>query len=289
MERWRNDTSLADNGNVPEAPDLQVLREYIAPRVLSESIVAAKVLRPLVVRNLVEEPFVEHIPGRSIDHLHRKGKLMIFNLSGGFSLVVSPMLTGETWLVEPGRRMLKSTVLVLDLSSGAQLRYTDAKRMGQIYYVSSDGVSEITRIADQAPDVLDDPLTFSAFEAALKRFRGEIKGVLTRGQLVAGIGNAYADEVLWQARIYPFRKVSKLSKSDIHRLYDATYQVPEQAVIKLREKFGQNHPRKERGFLAVHGKAGKRCPTCEATISSIKSRQRDTNFCRACQPGTLFE
>ena len=274
---------------MPEAPDLQVLREYIAPRVIGETIVAANLLRPLVLRNLVPEPFVDHIPGRSIEHLERKGKLIIFALSGDFSLVISPMLTGETSLVVPGRRVLKSTVVVLVLSSGSELRYTDPKRMGQIYYVASHDVDEITRIADQGSDVLDEPLEYSAFEEALKHFRGEIKGVLTRGQLVAGIGNAYADEVLWHAGIYPFRKVSKLTKSDIQRLHAATYQVPEQAVIKLRETFRQNHPRKERRFLSVHGKAGDECPNCGSIISSIKSRQRDTNFCRTCQPGTLFE
>lgn len=274
---------------MPEAPDLQVLKEYLAPRVEGEKITAAAVLRPLVMRNLIDDPFVDHICGREIERLGRQGKLMILSLSGGFSLLVSPMLTGETVLTEPGRRVLKSTILTMDLSGGSQLRYTDVKRMGQIYYVASDRVGEIKRIEDQGPDVLDEPMKLSEFRASLKRFRGEIKGVLTRGQLVAGIGNAYADEVLWDAGIYPFRKVSRFVADEIERLYTSTYRVPQAAVCTLKELFGQEHPRKERKFLSVHGKAGGPCPNCGTSISSVKSRQRDTNFCRRCQPGNMFE
>ena len=274
---------------MPEAPDLQVLKGYLAPRVEGEWITETAVLRPLVLRNLVDESFVDHIRGRQIKRLERQGKLMIFSLSGGVSLVVSPMLTGETVLTYPGRRVLKSTILTMDLDGGSQLRYTDVKRMGQIYYVSSDRLSEIKRIEDQGPDVLDEPATLSEFRASLKRFRGEVKGVLTRGQLVAGIGNAYADEVLWDAGIYPFRKVSRLSAEEIERLHSSTYRVPHEAVSVLKEIFGPKHPRKERKFLNVHGKAGRPCPNCGTSISSVKSRQKDTNFCRKCQPGNMFE
>ena len=177
----------------------------------------------------------------------------------------------------------------MDLSDGSQLRYNDVKRMGQIYYVASDKAEEIKRIEDQGPDVLDEPVALSEFRASLKRFRGEVKGVLTRGQLVAGIGNAYADEVLWDAGIYPFRKVSKFSGEETERLHASTYRVPNEAVSVLRDLFGQQHPRKERKFLSVHGKAGGPCPHCGTSISSVKSRQKDTNFCRRCQPGNLFE
>ena len=184
---------------------------------------------------------------------------------------------------------MKSTILTINLANGEQLRYSDSKRMGQIYYVESNNVGEITRLTDQGPDALDEPMSIEEFRAELKRFRGEVKGVLTRGELVAGIGNAYADEVLWSARIFPFRKVTKLKDEDLVRLHDAVYRVPADAVNTLRGIFASRHPRKERKFLSVHGKAGKPCPECGSKISSVKSRQRDTNFCRRCQPGNMFE
>ncbi len=280
---------LHDNGDMPEAPDLYVLREYLAPRIEGEVIESARELRPLVVRNMVGAPLVEHVCGRKIGGLDRKGKLLLMSLSGGISMVVSPMLTGDLSLVEASKKPLKSTILTMNLGGGMQLRYSDAKRMGQIYYVGSDNVGEITRVADQGPDVLDEPLSQTDFQVALKRFRGEVKGVLTRGELVAGIGNAYADEVLWTAGIFPFRRVSRFTVDDVNRLHEAVYGVPSQAVETLREIFGQRHPRKDRKFLSIHGKPGSDCPRCGSTISSVKSRQRDTNFCRKCQPGSMFD
>ena len=274
---------------MPEAPDLYVLREYLAPRLTGQEIISVRELRPLVVRNLAGVPMSEHARGRVVEGLGRKGKLLIMSLSGGMSMVVSPMLTGELSLVEPSKRILKSTILTMNLDDGMQIRYTDPKRMGQIYYLEVDRLDEITRVADQGPDVLDEALNLPDFRTALKRYRGEVKGVLTRGQLVAGIGNAYADEVLWEAGIYPFRKVTRLSSEEILRLHDATYRVPTDAATTLQEIFGTDHPRKNRKFLSVHGKSGSPCPKCDTVISSVKTRQRDTNFCRSCQPGTMFE
>ncbi len=274
---------------MPEAPDLQVLREYLAPRIEGTVIGSVEELRPLVVRNMAGSPIRKHIPGRTIELLDRKGKLLRMSLSGGFSIVISPMLMGELLLVEQNTRMLKSTILTMNLGRIEQLRYIDSKRMGQIYYLESNRIDEITRVADQGPDVLDDPMSLEDFTASLKRFRGEVKGVLTRGQLVAGIGNAYADEILWAGGIYPFRKVSRLSVDEVSKLHDATYRVPREAVETLRSVFGADHPRKERKFLSVHGKPGSPCPSCGSKISSVKSRQRDTNFCRNCQPGNMFE
>ena len=285
----RENGEVGDNGGMPEAPDLYVLREYLAPRIEGEVVDVASELRPLVVRNMAGVPLAEDISGRTIERLDRKGKLLMMSLSGGVSMVVSPMLTGELSLSDPGKRVLKSTILTVNLGVGKQLRYLDSKRMGQIYYLETGKVDEITRVADQGPDVLDAPLSLADFRAALRPFRGEVKGVLTRGQLVAGIGNAYADEVLWSARIYPFRKVTKLSADDVAQLREAVYEVPRDAVNTLREIFGDRHPRKDRKFLSVHGKPGKPCPRCGSKISSVKSRQRDTNFCRRCQPGSMFE
>ena len=282
-------SQISDNDFMPEAPDLYVLREYLAPRLGGQDIESVRELRPLVVRSLAGAPLEQHLSGRGVEGLGRKGKLLIMSLSGGMAMVVSPMLTGELSLVEPAKRMLKSTILTMNLGNGSQLRYTDSKRMGQIYYLEKSRLDEITRVADQGPDVIDAPMSLAEFKTALKPYRGEVKGVLTRGQLIAGIGNAYADEVLWSAGIYPFRKVAKLNSKEVQRLHEAMYQVPDYAVAKLQEIFGANHPRKERKFLSVHGKPGSPCPKCGSVISSVKSRQRDTNFCRSCQPGTMFE
>jgi formamidopyrimidine-DNA glycosylase len=170
-----------------------------------------------------------------------------------------------------------------------QLRYFDEKRMGQVYYLPPEKSDEVVRLDGLGPDVLDEPMDLAGFKAALKPFRGEVKGVLTRGHAVSGIGNAYADEVLFAARVFPFKKLSRLSPGEVQRLHEATYHVPREAVPVLRQRVGADIHKKVRDFLKVHGRGGEPCPVCGNPITAITANRRETNYCRRCQPGSLFD
>jgi formamidopyrimidine-DNA glycosylase len=117
--------------------------------------------------------------------------------------------------------------------------------------------------------------------------RGEIKTVLTTQTFVAGIGNAYADEILWRAKLYPFRRRSTLSETDALKLYSAMRTALNEAITTLQQHASNTERGEQRGFLAVHGKGGQPCPRCGTTISSVKRARRTTEFCRTCQPGLL--
>ena len=132
-------------------------------------------------------------------------------------------------------------------------------------------------------------VTLEEFRRRLKPFRGEIKGILTRGQFVAGIGNAYADEILWTARLHPYRKRTQLTGEEIERLYDAMRSTLSEAVDKVRLEMQDNIHLKPRDFMAVHMKTGQPCPRCGTPISLVGANQRITNFCRSCQPGGLIK
>lgn len=112
--------------------------------------------------------------------------------------------------------------------------------------------------------------------------------MLTRGPLVSGIGNAYADEVLFQAGIFPFRKSRDLKEDELTRLHEAVYSVPRAAVEVLRQRMGDRIHSKIRDFMQVHGKGGQACPRCGGRITAITANQRVTNYCRRCQPGMLI-
>ena len=166
------------------------------------------------------------------------------------------------------------------------LRYTDAKTMGKVYL--TDDLAEVPGYADLGPEALDPDLTPELFRERLRKYRGEIKGILTRQSFVGGIGNAYADEICWQAGVYPFRKRPQLSDEEIGRLYEAVHEVLNEAITTLQGRMGADIHVEIRDFLRVHGRGGQPCPRCGATISEIKARQRLTNFCRQCQPGSLI-
>ena len=113
--------------------------------------------------------------------------------------------------------------------------------------------------------------------------------MLTRGEFIAGIGNAYADEILWSARLHPYRKRTQLTTAEVERLYHAMRNTLSAAVKKVREEMGENIHLKPRDFLAVHMKTGEPCPRCGTRISLVGANQRITNFCRTCQPGGLIK
>ena len=275
---------------MPEAPDLQVIKEFLERHLTTMAVVEARVLRPTVLRSLaVSAPeFPADIAGRSFEGFWRQGKFLGLELSGDRTLAINPMLSGGLQYCAPQERVARSTFLVLALSNGGELRYIDADQMGMVYYMRPEQLSQVPRLNEQGPDILDQPLTLAELQARLKPFRGEIKGILTRGAAVAGIGNAYADEVLFAAGLFPFRKVGALKHEELERLHHAMYSTPREAVGVLRERMREEIHHKVRDFLQVHGKGGQPCPRCGHSITEIKANGRLTNYCRRCQPGSLF-
>ena len=198
------------------------------------------------------------------------------------------MLSGALQYCLPSQRVARTTYLALSLTDGHELRYLDADQMGKVYYLRRDQLRQVPRLHEQGPDVLDQPLSLEEFRQRLKPFRGEIKGVLGRGAAVGGLGNAYADEVLYTAGLYPFRRVRDLTSEELERLHGALYSVPQRAVGVLRERMGDALRHKVRDFLSVHGKGGEPCPRCGGRITAITANGWLTNYCRRCQPGSFF-
>jgi formamidopyrimidine-DNA glycosylase len=166
-----------------------------------------------------------------------------------------------------------------------ELRYHDAKDMGKIYLAHD--LSQIPGWVGLGPEATDPELTLEAFRERLRRHHGEIKGVLTNQSFVAGIGNAYADEILWRAGIYPMARRPRLNDEQVSRLYDAIRTVLAEAIETLQERIGDRIDVEIRDFLAVHGRFGQPCPRCGTAISKVTRERRTTNFCRSCQPGLM--
>ena len=275
---------------MPELPDLQVIREFLGTRVVGVPIVSVEQRRPIPVRNLLGGVLDDHLVGRQFVAVDRRGKYLLLPTDGEAVLVINPMLAGRIRYGEPLPRHRKRDVLVLDLADGKELRYHDAKDMGKVYLV--DDVNQIPTYADQGPEADAPELTLEVFRKRLRRHRGEIKWTLTNQRFVAGIGNAYADEILWRAGIYPFRRRPSLSDDEVVRLYAAMREVLAEALDILRQRIGDAPGTaidvELRDFMAVHGKPGQACPRCASTISEVKRERRATHFCRTCQPGLML-
>ena len=274
---------------MPELPELEVVREVLERRITGRTIGRVTLQPkggPLVVRDLTSRGFAAGVEGQSVGRIERRGKFLVFTLEpSGLFLVINPKLTGRLQLCRPGDKKAGPLHLTLHFDDPPiELRYVDAKVMGQIYL--TEALAAIPTFKEMGPDAL--ALSLDEFRARLRPFRGEIKGVLVRAAFVAGIGNAYADEILWVARLHPFRTRTSLTAEEIERLYQAVGSTLREATKKVRLEMGDAIHLKPRDFFAVHMRAGVPCPRCGTPISAITANQRITNFCRTCQPGGLI-
>lgn len=174
--------------------------------------------------------------------------------------------------------------MILSLSDGHELRYVDFRLMGRIYLVKEDELDKIPQLAELGPDATSPELTEPVFIERLMGFNGQIKNILTNQKFIAGIGNAYSDEILFVARINPFRKRATLSEEEMGALYRAMCDVFAWAFPLVTDAMQDDIPLEEvRYFMRVHRRGGEPCPACGNPITDITSGNRVMSFCRHCQ------
>ncbi len=274
---------------MPELPELEVVREVLERRLAGRRIEAITIAPrggPIVVRDLSGQGFSRVLTGARWGSVARRGKFLLLSfVDSPYILAVNPKLTGRFQLCAPGDPKAGPVHVVFRFASPVEeLRYVDARRMGQLYLTQDLGA--VPTFDEMGPDALE--VSLEEFRSRLRPFRGEIKGILTRAAFLAGIGNAYADEILWHARIHPYRKRTSLTPEEIDRLYASLRATLIESTEKVRQEMGEAIHLKPREFFAVHMRAGEACPRCGGPISAITANQRITNFCRACQPGGLI-
>jgi formamidopyrimidine-DNA glycosylase len=235
------------------------------------------------VFRVTKAEFVRELEGNSFGDVKRHGKFLLFPLADEHLLVINAMLTGRFQYVQPDKKRRAKTCMALVFKDGWELRYWDERLMGKIYLVPIDKLLEVPQFADMGPDALD--VSEEEFALRIRKFTGQIKNILVNHKFIAGIGNAYADEVLFVAKIHPYRRRTRLSTEDINRLYSAVHNVFDWAIPRVKELMREELSYEERrDFLRIHRKGGDQCPVCGTRISEITAGQRITNFCRNCQP-----
>jgi formamidopyrimidine-DNA glycosylase len=271
---------------LPEIPDLEGYRAYFNRRLPGVRVAEAAVTIPIVVRAPKEE-FARTLAGETFAEVRRQGKYLLFPFASGRLMVVHAMLSGRFQYCDPQQKRRAKTAFVLSLGDGMELRYYDERLMGKVYLARHEGElsAVVPRWPEMGPDAMSPELTEELFVQRLQRYRGQIKNVLTKEQCVAGIGNAYADEVLWEAGIHPYRKRAELTDEALARLYRSLRTVMEWATAIVAERMeSEGLPADHyRDHLRVHRKGGDACARCGSRISEITAGQRITNFCRKCQ------
>lgn len=290
---------------MPELPDLTIVAEAFHAALAGRPIEAATAPGPLAVRGTPGE--LEALRGQRVESIHRRGKLLLVELTRD-RVVVNPMLTGRLQLAAPGTKLPAKTALILTFgrrdgppadcaawtagaswmpsAAGAvEVRYRDPTQMGKVYLLPDGLERTVPGMGpdEQGPDADDPELTLDVWRMRIRKHPGELKNLLRNQAFVAGIGNAYSDEILHAARLLPFRKRPTLAAEEVDELYHATRSTLANAVDVLRERVPPTFEVQVRDFLAVHMQGGTPCPRCGTRISEVKAGGFVTSYCRGCQ------
>ena len=269
---------------MPEIPDLEAIRGFLEQEMTGRPLQAVELRYPWLVRS---EDGLDSLVGHSFGSVSRYGKFLLFAIDDGRVMVVNSMLTGRFHWAEAGDRRRPGTCILLDFGE-QQLRYSDARRMGRWYIVDGDALDAVPQFGELGPDALE--IDEESFLAHLKRHRGQVKNVLTNQKFLAGIGNAYSDEILWEARLHPHRRVATMDDDQRRALFHAmraTFQWA-QPLIEAEVAGGLYQRNEEwRAHLRVHRQAGEPCPRCGAIVKGQTRSGRETNYCLQCQPLAL--
>jgi formamidopyrimidine-DNA glycosylase len=269
---------------MPEIPDLVYIRNYLAGALTGRSITAVEVKQPVLVRNMLDSPIEELLPGRSFREVEQRGPFLRMGLSGEIDMVTNLMLAGRIQHQRKGEKPEGYMCVAWMLDDGSALRLCDEKKMAKLYVCRRADTGSIPRYGPQGVDILSPEFTKEKFLTLVAaNARRQVRVMINDHTVLSAIGNAYADEVLFEARIHPKTFSGRLSREETGRLYEAIGTVMTWGTAMV-EKAGRPIQVKVREHLKVRNRKGEPCPRCGTTIRREGVRGHDTFFCPSCQP-----
>ena len=300
---------------MPELPEVETIVSGLKKKVLRRTFIDVwadfkKTIRlrsdfgGQVKKSDIFKVFKKHVKGKKILDIRRRGKNIIFNLSGGLSLLIHQKLTGHLlygnwnmkrgkWLVE-GKGWLEDSVnrfihLMFWLDNGRMLALSDLRKFAKVELWKKEDLRTSEEMKSLGAEPLERSFTFEKFKNILTKQKGKIKQVLMNQKVIAGIGNIYSDEILWEAKIHPFKEINGLSTGEIRKIYGAIKKILNRAVeLKGDSMRDYRLITGEKGgyqkFHKVYRQEGKPCKRLDGgVIKRVKIGGRSAHFCPICQ------
>ena len=269
---------------MPEAPDLCVYQEHLEARLAGAVLQQVRLISPFVLRSVT--PGVDEICGRAVLGVQRLAKQLVVALAQDYFMVIHLMVSGRLqWRAAGAGKFGRNVLAAFVFSSGA-LVFTEASRTRRASLRLVHGREALAALHPGGLDVLTASL--DAFAARLRASNHTLKRALTDQRVLAGIGNAYSDEILLRAKLSPFKRAGALNDGEVERLFAACRSVLREWTERLRRKAGAKFPSRVTAFhreMAVHGKYRQPCPVCGAPVQRIVYAQNEANYCAKCQTG----
>ena len=267
---------------MPELPEVETIKRELAPYIIGRRFTDVTICDAKPARQPSVEELRLKLIGQTIDCLDRRGKYLVFQLSSGNVLIIHLRMTG-TLLLNP-KEADRYARVIFQLDNGSQLVFADRRRLGALWLAEN----EQAIVGKLGPEPLAPEFTAKSLTQQLHKRQAPIKAVLLDQAFIAGIGNMYADEALFAAKIHPLRKANSLSPQEIRNLHKAIVDVLRSAInssgasIDTYKRPDGQLGSAHNNFNVAH-RGGKSCPVCGTSIQRLAIRNRGSYFCPHCQ------
>lgn len=273
---------------MPELPEVETIKESLKGNILFKKIVDLEVFCSSVVKYPELPEFIKNIKNKKVKSLGRRGKFLIIKLSGNYNLVVHMGMTGQLVYYDSRGYFDRHTHLIFNFEDETRMHFNDIRKFGGLWLVKKDWDKFVPGLTELGVDPLQEEFSLEKFHKMLENKKGIIKHYLLNQKNLAGLGNIYTDEVLFQAGIQPERLISQISPREREKLYYAIKNILGKAikargtsVVNYTDGNGNQGSYQEQ--LMVYKKLGKPCQICGTSIERIVLGGRGTYFCPSCQ------
>ncbi len=263
---------------MPELPDVEIQCRYLAKTSLNKRIRSVKVLDDFVIKGVSKHEFESLLEGAKFEEVDRRGKFLEVFTDSGYDLAFHFGMTGHLKYVPTNSHYDKYARVIFAFVNNYDLRYLAMRKLGGLYLVPRGEFTQIDTIRKMGPEPLSPEFDFSTFKRIIEGKSAMVKALLLDQSFVAGIGNVYGDEILFQSRIRPKRKISELSRDELKNLFRETRKVLRKAIQSKAKLQGL-----EDSFLVFHRGEGENCPRCGSQIQKVKTYGRSSYYCEKCQ------
>ena len=272
---------------MPELPEVETICRYLRsgtvehPSILGLHIQDVQILWHRSIATPTPDLFRRQIAGRLIETINRRGKYLIINLDGGFSMLVHLRMSGDLWLESQSASIANHHRVVFNLDNGMRLAFNDTRKFGRVWLTQKP--NEV--LSNLGPEPLDTALTREKFFLLLHARARQLKPLLLDQSFIAGLGNIYSDEALFQAGLHPLTVSNRVNLEEAGQLLTSIRSTLEEGIRHNGASIdwvyrGGNF----QNYFQVYQRSGKACKRCGSAILRIVVGQRGTHYCPKCQP-----
>ncbi|MEQ4550842.1 bifunctional DNA-formamidopyrimidine glycosylase/DNA-(apurinic or apyrimidinic site) lyase [Weissella sp. GP1] len=273
---------------MPEAPEVETVRRGLTRLVVGRKVLGTEVRWEKTIGGMAPEEFDAELVGRTIDKVDRRGKYLLFRFSGGLTMVSHLRMEGAYYTVPAGTEPGKHDLVTFHLDEGIDLFYRDTRKFGRMNLVPDGEALQVAGLAKIGPEPTEKDLSLAYMVSEFGKSRMHVKPFLLDQSHIAGLGNIYVDETLWQSQIHPLTAANKLTEDELGRLRENIIHEIARAtehhgttVHSFTTAFGEAG--EFQNELQVYGRVGEPCLRCGHPLEKMKVAQRGTTYCPVCQ------